>query len=73
VPFTPGARRPPSAGATSRTRTWDGLGTCRGPFSAHRYKDIGERLSQATLAQRDARKKAEVAEDLELALEVPEE
>ena len=30
----------------------DGLGTLRGPFSAHRYKDIEDRLSQVTLAQR---------------------
>jgi hypothetical protein len=28
------------------------LGTLGEPFSAHRYKDIGGRLSQATLAQR---------------------
>src|SRR6266852_1525911 len=42
----------PSSGMTFRPRTWGGLGTSRGPFSAHRYKDIGEGLSQVTLAQR---------------------
>jgi hypothetical protein len=41
----------PSSGTTFRRRACDGLGTYRGPFSAHRYKDIGERLSQVTLAQ----------------------
>src|SRR6185369_2633395 len=44
--------RSPSAGALSGPGTWGGLGTLGDPFSDHRYKDIGGRLSQATLAQR---------------------
>src|SRR5712671_197207 len=56
APFMLDSRRlrstSPSSGASFRAETWVGLGTLRGPFSAHRYKDIGERLSQVTLAQR---------------------
>src|SRR5882672_7244848 len=57
APFVLDSRRlrstSPSSGASFRSGTWGGLGTLRGPFSAHRYKDIGERLSQVTLAQRE--------------------
>lgn len=42
----------PSAGTSSRLRTSGDFGTLGKPFSAHRYKDIGKRLSQATLAHR---------------------
>src|SRR5882672_12174637 len=59
APFVLDSRRlrstSPSSGASFRSGTWGGLGTLRGPFSAHRYKDIGERLSQVTLAQRARR------------------
>jgi hypothetical protein len=55
--FTRGSGRlsSPSVGSSGRTGTWGGLGTLRGPFSAHRYKDIEQRLSQATLAHRGSR------------------
>jgi len=46
-----GCLRSRSAG-TSCLGTWGDFGTLEKPFSAHRYKDIGKRLSQATLAHR---------------------